>query len=155
MNIQAVISLLGVSADDQRIRDLLKDAGSVSGPKLKRGDTDAYVEIPTAGLYFVFTDEAFFRKTPGAKIGTGPLLLTNVTVYCTPTDKYAPYAGTLPFGLECSDSRDAARAKLGMPQVAIDRRRLDRWTIDDIWVYAVYARDLQSTERAGVQLPDA
>jgi len=154
MDLQAVIPLLGRPADDPRVRDLLKDAGAAAGPTLKKGDTDAYVEVIAAGIYFVFTDEATYRKTPGGKVGVGPLLLTNVTAYCAATAKYSPYTGSLAFGLLASEGRDATRAKLGPPEVAVDRRRLDRWSKDGTWVYVVYAADLQSIERAGVQSPD-
>jgi hypothetical protein len=147
------IQLLGASADDPSVKNLLASSGARDLPKLKKGDTKAYVTIHDKGIFFVFTDEAFFRKARGVKIGVGPLLLTNVTLICAKTG-YNRYVDPLPFGLNCSDGRDVVRAKLGPPEMSIDRRRLDRWTRERVWVYVSYTADLQSIESMTVQLPD-
>jgi hypothetical protein len=120
MDLQSIARLFGLSADDAKIRDLLKDLGVSSTPKLKPGDTSVNVERRDSGLYLVFTDDAFFHKKKGVPVGTGPLVLTNVTAYCVPTPDFKAYRGALSFGLLASDGRDAVRGKLGMPELEID-----------------------------------
>ena len=154
MNLLSIARLFGLSTNDAKVRDLLKDLGVPSAPKLNPGDTSVNVERRDSGLYLAFSDEAFFRKRKGVPIGTGPLILTNVTVYCEPTPEFRAYKDELPFGLLPSDGRDAVRNKLGAPELEIDWQNLDRWTIDRMWTFVQYKDDLKVIDNLSLQLPD-
>jgi hypothetical protein len=154
MDPKVFIKLLGYPADAPEVRNLLTAFGATIEPKLKRGDVDVNIDITDAGMYFVFTDEAFARKRRGVAIGAGPLLLTNVSMCSDAMSGYTTYAGPLPFSLSFSDGRDAVRSKLGPPEDPDDQSTIDRWTKCGVWVFADYADDFQSTVSVGVQLPD-
>jgi hypothetical protein len=153
MDPATIIRLLGKPSTDNAVLDLLKDSGARAGPKLKRGDFDAYVEVPQKGLYFVFRDEAFYQNRQDAQIGTSPLILVNVSMYCTRVENYKPYVGMLPFGLLCSNGRDSVRATLGPPELSSDETRKDRWTREGVWLFVTYSGGFQSIRSTTVQLP--
>ena len=117
MNIDSIKQLLGLTTDDGKVRALLEDLGVTSAPRLPPDDTDVNVERKYLGLYVVLTDDAFFHGKENAPIGVGPLILTNVTVYCAPTPDFEAFTGALPFGLDPSDDQEAARRKLGKPEL--------------------------------------
>jgi hypothetical protein len=155
MNPKTFIQLLGTAADDLNVERLLRSYGVTTMPKLKRGDTDVNVEVPEAGLYFVFTDEGFFDERSGLAIRAGALLLTNVTMYCQDISGFRAYTSGLPFGIVRSDSRAAVRAKLGAPEIADDDLRMDRWSRDGVWAFVNYTdRPPFLIENVSVQIPD-
>jgi hypothetical protein len=123
-------------------------------PKLKDDDTDVNVNLYDAGLWLALTDEAFFHKRKDVAVGTGPLIISNVTVYCVPTPEFKAYKGELPFGLLPSDDREMVHKKLGKPALEIKRRRLDRWTIDGVWTFIQYTADLRAIDNLSLQAPD-
>ncbi|HUB15128.1 MAG TPA: hypothetical protein VMB34_24480 [Acetobacteraceae bacterium] len=155
MNPDVFIGLLGSPSTATAVQDMLKACGARTIPRLKRGDVDAYVEVPKRGLYFVFTDEAYQRNIKKAQIGVSPIILSNVTMYCAAADNYQPYADTLPFGLAGSDGQSAVHAKLGPPEVADDETLSDRWTLRDVWLIVTYRGNRQALHEVSLQLPDA
>jgi hypothetical protein len=163
MDPKIFIQLLGTPADAPELKQLLATFGVTRSPKLDKGDFDANIEISRSGIEFIFTDEAFFRDQDDIAIGVSPLLLTNVSMSSDAAPGFSTYQGPLPYSLAFSDTRDAARAKLGPPDELDDdddddddgeESRLDRWTKDGIWVFAEYADDFQSIVSVAVQLPD-
>jgi hypothetical protein len=155
MDPDVFIGLLGSPSTATAVQDMLKSCGARTGPRLKRGDVDAYVEIPRQGMYCVFTDEAYQRNIKSALIGVSPIILSNVTMYCTAADNYQPYTDRLPFDLTSSDGQAAVHAKLGPPEMADDQALSDRWTLRGIWLIVTYRGDRQSLHEVSVQLPDA
>ena len=154
MDLLSIARLFGLPTNDAKVRDLLKDLGVSSPPKLKPDDTSVNVERRDSGLFLAFTDEAFFHQKKGVPVGTSPLILTNVTVYCVATPEFMPYKDTLPFKLLPSDGRDAVHRKLGAPELEIEWDNLDRWTIDGKWVFVQHTDDLKAIGNLSLQLPD-
>lgn len=145
-------TLMGQDHKSPAVRSWLTSADA-DGPRLKKGDTKAYVDLPASGMYLVFTDAAFFNRQRAA-VGASPLLLTNVTFASGADPKYTPYSGELPFSLSFTDTRAGVRERLGEPGLVSTRRPLDRWTIDSLWLYVEYAADEQSIDNVSLQVPD-
>ena len=154
MDLLSISSLFGLPSSDDKVRHLLRELGVTQVPSLNDGDTDVYVERKDLGLFLVFTDEAYFKKTDDP-IGKGPVVLTNVTVYCEATPDFKAYQGPLPFGLHVTGDRQAALKALGQPEEEIDDLNIDRWTINGAWVFIKYNEDLKSMVDFSFQTPDA
>lgn len=151
----SMANLLGLPTHAPAVQDVLNQLGVLELPELHDGDAKAYVESHKDGLYVVLTDEAFFRKTEGASIGSGPLLVTNITAYCRALGEYEPFDGELPFGILASDGPDAVRSKMGEPGLFNERAKVERWTRDDIWIFVKYDRAVEAIDRLTLQAPDA
>ncbi len=154
MTSEQLLSLIRTPAVDPSVAAMLAGFGVTSVPVVKSGDTNVYVDLPSHGLYFIFTDEGFLERKPNARIGEKPPVLSNVTFNSAAIAPYAQYGSPLPLGLQFASSRDAARAALGPPEFSIDRRRMDRWRIDNLWVFAVYSPAFDAIQRLTVQVPD-
>jgi hypothetical protein len=146
------VSLLGKFSDSDEIKEWLKTIGAPQ-PKLPKGERTAHAEAKQAGIDAIFRDEASATGNGALAIGEGGLVLTNITFFAIEKG-YDRYHGELPFGVNFEMSRDQVRALLGNPEFSKDRLRLDRWRLEDKWVFAKYAPDFGSIESYAVQIPD-
>lgn len=149
-----LMALIGKQATDSNVAEMLQHYGASTSLKLKRGDTKAYVDLPKAGLYLIFTDEGFLEKRADATIGKSPLVLSNVTFNSSRIPTYSDFAEALPFGLNFKDCRTEVRNKLGHPELSIERLNLDRWRIDDRWIFSKYSKSSDHIDKFTVQVPD-
>lgn len=154
MDLLKISKLFGKATNDNQISSLLKELGINKTPHLPEGDTDANVDVKELGCYLVFTDDAFYHRKGDQLIGKGPLLLTNVSVYCEPTSDYKAFTSPLPFGLLPSMARSEVLKKIGQPDIADEDLLLDRWTVDGVWVFVNYTDGFHSISNFSLQLPD-
>jgi len=133
MNAEDFIPYLRKTDADPAIQQLLASLGVKKAPKIARGDTEARVGLNEQGL------ELIFERVEQPK--SSLLELTNIMVYGnTQGGEVTPYAGPLPGGLAFTDTRKAARKKLGEPAVADED--MDR----DTWDYPTHGLTLDYTE---------
>ena len=146
MNADDFVPFVGKTDDTQEIKDLLARLGVKKHPRVKRGDTDAYVELPKQGLVLVF-------ELP-EQGKTSVLTLADVQFYAgLPMQDSDRFPGVLPAGLLFEDSRDAVRAKLGAPDEAIDARRIDTWRRGAQELVVEYRKDLSSISLVHLGVP--
>lgn len=146
MNADDFAPFLGKTDDTAEIKDLLQRLGVKKHPKVKRGDTDVYVELPKKGLVLVF-------ELP--EEGKSSLLsLADVQFYAgLPMQDSDRFPGDLPAGLAFEDSRDAVRTKLGPPDDSVDASRIDTWRRGPHEIVVEYRRDLSSIALLHLGLP--
>lgn len=146
------LKLLGQTSTAAEVIALLRTIGA-KPPKLRRGEAKAYVLVQASGLQLIFTDEAEHTGDPLLAPGEGALILTNITFHTTASKGFKSYADHLPFGARFEMSRAALRAHLGQPEESDDDLCLDRWTIQGLWFFARYVKDLSCLLLCGVQIP--
>jgi hypothetical protein len=88
----AMVALLGRASDVAEVKNLVKQLGA-KDPKLKRGDTAAYVVADKLGLELVFEDEAYVTKRKDLAIGEGKLFLNSITFKTAYPRRSRPTAG--------------------------------------------------------------
>lgn len=147
MNADDFLSYLGKTDDAQDIKDLLARLGVKKHPKVKRGDTDVYVELPKQGLVLIF-------ELP-EEGKTSLLTLADVQFYAgLPMQDSDRFPGTLPEGLVFEDSRDEARRKLGPPDDSVDSSGIDTWEREGHSLILEYRRDFSSIALLHLGVPD-
>lgn len=161
MDASALIPHLGHSVASVAVRSAFKMFGIDLSSELvlPEGEFHAYVELPTAGLAFVFSDEAMFLGIGDQPSGMGPLHFGGVFYYAGGIDGYSRYAHALPWGLLLSDDADAARRKFGAPEF----ERLDdsgkpvghRWSVDGRRLHITYAQHTGAIAVVAFSVPDA
>ena len=98
-----VVALLGKNVDDPAVEALV-------GPVYQRCVINSVSQLacPLAGVDFAL-------ENPDGK----KLVIRQVRLYVNIRGAYAPYSGTLPFGLARNDRRDNVLAKLGRPDQSL------------------------------------
>lgn len=134
------LNLLGKASDDANVQAWLNQLGAKS-PKLKKGDTDAYVQVTHLGMEIVFTDEAFHTQNDNLAIGEGALIFTAIILYVASNDTHDIYSEPLPFGIQPQYTAKELKDFLGAPEVSNVRLRQDNWTVDGFKMAAKYAKD--------------
>ncbi len=133
MNARDWLPLLGKTADHSALAAILTKLGA-RPPKLRHGEDEAFVDLPTLGVVLVF------EATPSGKRA---MLLTSVQLYAgLPNQDCSKFAGELPEGLRFEDTRDAVRKKLGRPDMQVDASGVDTWSRDDHELIIEYRIDL-------------
>jgi hypothetical protein len=123
MDVEDFLPYLGKTDDTQEIKQLLAALGVVKHPKPKKGELDAYVELPEQGLMLTFE-----RPEEGR---TSLLALNDVQFYSAEFGYgFSSFPGKLPHGLVFSDGKEAVRRKLGPPDVANEAMGNDIWERD-------------------------
>lgn len=126
---------------------------------LPEGEFHAYVERPTAGLAFVFSDEAMFLGIGDQPIGTGPLHFAGVFYYAESIDGYSQYPQALPCGLLFSDDVESAKKKFGAPELEIlddtGKPRSQRWSMDGLRLHITFSRQTGAISVVSFSVPDA
>jgi len=147
MNAADFLPYLGKTDDTAEIKDLLTRLGVKKHPKVKRGDTDVYVDLPKKGIGLVF-------ELP--EDGKSSLLtLADVQFYAgLPMQDFSKFEGQLPEGILFSDSRDAVRAKLGPPDTAVEDTKIDIWERKGHSLVVEYRRDLSGIALLHLSVPD-
>jgi hypothetical protein len=116
MDADQLIPLLGRRADDPAIESAFRTLRTLRRPELDPEDRDAmrdWVLIRRAGIELGFIDSVYFkagdplkRRRPGV-----PILLNQIYLY-RDRDDISEFVGRLPYGLQWSDDRAQARARL-------------------------------------------
>ncbi|GAA0754579.1 hypothetical protein LRH25_28920 [Ideonella azotifigens] len=147
MNAEDFLFYLGKTDDTEDIKMLLAQLGVKKHPKVRRGDIDVYVELPKKGVTLVF------ELPEDGK--TSLLSLTDVQLYAgLPMQDTDKFPGSLPEGLEFSDSCDEARRKLGPPPGG-GGDGIDIWERPAYSLIAEYRRDLSSIALLHLSVPEA
>lgn len=116
MNFSDFIPVLGYPSHHPLVQSLLSQTGSKQMPVLKKGDTDAYIEIPEHGLYLVFTDvSAVDFNLPINNLEKKTLVLKNATARDGSQKGYSQFLDSLPEKLSFDLTRDQVHALLGSP----------------------------------------
>lgn len=135
---------LGLSDEAPNVVRLLTALELRKKVRVPRGETQAFVALPKKGVCLVFEPE-------GPK--TSRLTLIAAQLYSDAEAGFTRYPGTLPGGLDFSDSQAAARAKMGKPTEVNRSLRLDVWERDEYVVVATYTRDLKRIAMITLQRP--
>lgn len=147
-------SLLGLKADDPKIKAAITKAGVTTPLKVAKDETTVRVSVKDPGITLVFMDESFLRGLNDRRLGEGPPVFAEI-ILVLQHPKVATYKGSLPFELKKEESQTALRSRFGRPLVSNDPNRWDRWQFDEVVLTALYAKDLQSLDRIVVGLPVA
>lgn len=148
MNAMDFVPFIGKTDDTAEIKDLLARLAVKKHPKVKRGDTDVYVELPKSGLVLIF-------ELP-EEGKTSLLTLADVQFYAgLPNQDSERFPGKLPDGLVFEDSRDAVRRKLGAPSDVIERSAIDTWDRPGHSMVVEYRRDFSGIRILHLGVPDA
>jgi hypothetical protein len=133
MDAEDFLPYLGKTDETEEIKQLLLALGVNKHPKPKRGDLDAYVEIPKQGLMLTFE---------GSRTGRSSLLTLNDVQFYSEEFGYgfSSFPGKLPRGLAFSDDREAVRRKLGQPDAASETMGNDMWGIEGHALIVEYLR---------------
>jgi len=146
MNAEDFIPYLGKTDDHPDVRQLLSMLGIHKMPKIKRGDTDARGEAPSLGIELVFE--------PVDDPKSSLLALNEVQLYGnTQGGTVKPYTGTLPFGLQFSDSRKDARKKAGKPTFANKDMDNDAWDFESHTMLLDYSSGAGSIACVQLMIP--
>lgn len=78
MNANEIIPLIGLTADDQKVKDFLVACGMKKKPRLKKGEESAYLTNEKQGIEITFGDE---RELELQGYEEGALVLWNVRMY--------------------------------------------------------------------------
>jgi hypothetical protein len=152
MSIERPRFLLGKPSTEPQILALLQRFGA-KVPLREKGDVDAWVDLDGLGVGLVFTDEAHLKGNRRSATGEGGLVLSCVTYYGPKDEAASTFRGALPLGVDFAQSRADLSARLGEPELYIDRLCQDRWTIEGAWYFAEYTDELDALLTFSVQLP--
>lgn len=119
MNFSDFIPVLGYPSHHPSVQSLIAQSGSTQVPSLKKGDTDAYLEIREHGLYLVFSDvSAVDFDLPISNLDEGTLVLKNATARDGGQSGYSRFSGNLPEKLSFDLTRAQVHVLLGHPSDA-------------------------------------
>lgn len=149
MRPEELMALLGCPATDPLVEQALAhfrirrrpqlewDEDDVDGPVVETRD---WLINRRLGIEFGFEDEAAFLGREAGEYGLGPMLLTQLYFYCD-HEGVNPYRGTLPFGLQCGDSRDSARVRLSTWEATRRSYVRDTWELEGATAIISYVDD--------------
>ncbi|WP_436307258.1 MULTISPECIES: hypothetical protein [unclassified Variovorax] len=149
MNVASLMPNFGSTLNSVPLLEALRELSIEPSEEgsLPDGDYIAYVERPSAGVSFVFTDEAMLLGKGEQAIGTGALFFTGIFFYAEGVDGYSQYGHELPGGLDFSDRPSSLRRRLGEPEWSrwLDGSVLtDRWQLDGRKLHVSYSDDGQT-----------
>lgn len=146
MNVEILYPFLGLPITSLDLQAAFTALGFDLSDELELPEDDyrAYIERPSGGVSFAFTDEAWFLGIDDQPMGVGPLFFNTIFFYSDGADRYAQYRHALPFGLAFSDDTGSARKKLGEPEwirhTDDGRVAAERWEVDaNCRLHATYA----------------
>ncbi len=146
MNAEDFIPYIGKTDDTSEIKTLLDNLGIKKHPKLKKGDTDVYVEIPDQGIVLIF-------ELPENE-KTSLLTLADVQLYSGfPNQGAGTFFGDLPSGIEFSDSRKNIIKKLGNPSMSNEEMMIDFWNFPNHSIIIEYLKNYTGIALLHISLP--
>jgi hypothetical protein len=113
MRFEKFTDAIGKQADQLEVKTLLADLGLPAHVRIKRGETDVYIDKSADGISLLFESEEYVSSKLDLNLVSDAPILTGVFLYGAGDDDYSPYKGELFGGLQFSDSRDSATTKLG------------------------------------------
>lgn len=149
MSLQKIDSLFGLPASNEDVELLFLALETLHRPERSDEDRFAYhdwVLVRRQGIELGFADSEYQSASPRHRWGHGELLLTQAYFYAG-FDDIQPYRGDLPFGLEFSDSREAARGKLSAFESTRHSYRNDTWDVEGYRLSVTYAEGGQRIDR--------
>jgi hypothetical protein len=141
MNPSDLLALLGQQGDEEFFAPKLAELGTVTSPGLDEDEPEQHYDwvlIPRCGLEVGFVDAAYFSGRARALWRTEGLFLQQITFYNEGREGVRAYAGELPYGLQWTDRRAQARAKLAAYASSCQSYRTDRWDVGPLRVVLDY-----------------
>lgn len=145
MDADALLGLLGRTADDSAVEAALQELRTRRRPQLDPTDRDAvmdWVLVRRQGVEFGFVDDVFYhagpkshRRRPGV-----PLRLWQLYFY-TQREDVSDFKGQLPFHLAWSDTRENARLKMKPLQHTLRPYAKDVWDAPEFRVVLEYKEE--------------
>jgi hypothetical protein len=145
-------AMIGKASDSPEIKTWLAEL-KARQPRLKKGDTSAYVELPKLGLDLIFGDEAFETRRPDLAIGEGALLLTAIMFKSSHYPDYSEYSGPLPMGLAFGVPPAKVHATLGPPAWVHPLLPTERWAFDGVSLIVLYDKQKTAVKQVSVERP--
>jgi hypothetical protein len=136
----ALLSLLGLEAEDERVKASLAQLAHGMLPDLEPEDDESLVDWVTVnelGLEYGFEDEAYVRALDPTKRRNGKLLLSQLYFYGD-TRKTRPFPFALPFGLRFEDGKSETRAKFAEYESTRRSHIRDAWRLPKFDVIVAY-----------------
>lgn len=155
MTVSDLLASLGLRGDEDSFGAVLTNLGTVATPSLDEDEPDQHFDwvlIRRRGLEIGFADAAYFDGLPRALWRTGGLLLQQVTFYNTGRERVSAYDGELPYGLQWSDSREQACARLSAFESSRRSYLTDRWDIGPQRLVLAYKHGIDVLDSVHVKL---
>jgi hypothetical protein len=139
---ERLLGVLGKLADDAEVRTLLRDLGLPETPaKIADGVSSDY-EAPKHGVAVFFRTAYHLRNIEAYRACPPETPVVSDVIFSRKGFGGGPgFSGALPHGLTFSESRDAARARLGPPSWSSPMGANDRWNFDQRYVTVAFFRD--------------
>jgi hypothetical protein len=154
MNADDFVLLLGLTYDDDEVKQFLAACGITKKPKVRRDSFDAYLVNKDFGLDITFTDERDVDIRP-REYDDGALVLTNIRMYGEgSTQGYKKFTGNLPHGLNFDLGFKAVRAKLGSKPTREDKESASaRWDFGTYCLFIDFDKLYERVRSIDLQLP--
>jgi len=155
MTASDLLDLLGKKGDEDSFTPTLSALGTAASAGLDEDDPSSTTTgclIRSRGLEIGFTDTAWFNGSPRGLWRTQGLLLQQITFYNAGREGISAYAGELPFGLQWSDHKEQARAKLSAHESSRCSYITDRWDIGPHRFVLAYKNDGKALDSVHVKL---
>jgi hypothetical protein len=145
-------AMIGKASDSPELKTWLAEL-KASPPRLKKGDTSAYVTLPKLGLELVFGDEAFETGRADLAIGEGALLLTAVMFKSSHVPDFSEYSGPLPMGLAFGQTPAKVHETMGPPERAHPVLPTERWAFEGARLIVTYDKQKTAVRQVSVERP--
>jgi hypothetical protein len=158
MDIERVLSLLGVASADSRVRDMLRTFGlDKYQPSLDTDNPDAVTDwfpVSELGIEFGFKDEAYLHALDPGLRQKGDLVFYEVIMYGE-HPQMDRFGGALPYGLSFTDSRVVAQSKINRLNRPWRPHVRDVWEMPQHRLIVTYAPDESRIVDVIACVPDA
>ncbi|WP_067065001.1 hypothetical protein [Roseateles chitosanitabidus] len=152
MDLSHTIALLGSYHGEPAIAELLTLLGIDAAPRLKRGDSSAFLLKRELGVELTFVRERDLDVPPAREYPEGALVLDNVRFYGPGLKTFQAFGGRMPDGLAFGRTLDDLRGVFGEPAWHCSDLNRARWDREGHAVFAGFD-DTGRSDVLAVQLP--
>lgn len=141
---QRIKQLLGKSIRTSAAEDLLKDLGVTEVPQINPDSGTAHVERPELGVSLVLVEPPNIMNPVYSKLPKDVPILTTCFYYSQGHDGYTQFPGSLPGGIQFSNTREEIVAKLGEPiwkREKNGRKVAEKWEVEGQSIHVTYKRN--------------
>jgi hypothetical protein len=150
---ELLLSLLGKPASSPEVVSLLRDLGLGGRAPTIVDDVSSDIEVPKHGVALFFRTAHHLRNVdPLAALPPATPVLSDFKFSRKGFGGGPGYDGALPRGLAFTDSRSAARERLGPPAWSSPVIYSDRWDFGEQYMTAVFALDQASIKQVACGL---
>jgi len=145
MNSEDFTRCIGKPEDAPEVQQMLAAVGVKKKLRVPKGDIEARIDMEKKGLALIFEPEE--RKS-------SRLILTSVQFYSDAEEDFSTFPGTLPRGLEFTDSQTEVHAKLGKPDDDRMDMNFEAWNWGELELTVEYTLDHKRIGMIGVAVPE-